>query len=113
MYYYVYFFDYLDAENKIICTNLKVSKAPDDIIRYHRRRPQVSRETFEEFADAERFIKKMPTYREFFALTDNNFNYLLESDECKDMRKDYSNLFKPAHEAIKILANFPKKPKDN
>ena len=111
MYYYVYFFDFLNADNKELCTSLKNSINPDDINRYFRSKPQVSRSTFSELEDAQRFIDKMPTYIDFFALTDDKFNYLLESDECEEMRKLYATTLKPAHESIKILAISLESPK--
>lgn len=111
--YYVYFFDFLNADNKELCTNLKNSKNSDDIARYYRSKPQVSRTTFSGLKDAHEFIKKMPGHIDFFALTDDKFNYLMESEECEDMRRIYAATLKPAHESIKILANIPRKPQDN
>lgn len=113
MYYYVYFFDFLNADNKELCNSLKNSKNPDDINRYFRSKPQVSRSTFTELEDAQQFIDKMPPHIDFFALTDDKFNYLMESEECEQMRKIYATTLKPAHESIKILANIPRKPQDN
>lgn len=96
--YYVYFFRYESLYKKELAHEFKISDKSFAYESYLRLRGEIQQETFDYYQDAIRFKEKMPPNLEFFCITNNNYHYLVESEDCKEMRKAY----KPLAHAIRL-----------